>query len=172
MGYSGPAISGDTATGRVIPGIDAKGRLSRICPKCGVEKQATADHFPTRPGRGKNRGQRLLTSWCRSCVSASRSEEGKVKNRLRRYGISAEQFNALRAGGSCPICSNRYVDERHHARQPVVDHDHRTGKVRGVICRSCNLGLGYASDDPAWLDSAGFYLAHGMSPRNVAAKQP
>ena len=167
----GGFAGGDTLEiGRVIPGIDAKGRSVRVCPKCGVEKPSTADHFPTRIGRGKRRGQRILTSWCRPCNSAARSAEGKVKNRLRRYGISIEQFDALKAGGSCPICANQYVDKRHHARQPVVDHDHVTGRVRGVICRSCNLGLGYANDDPEWLDSASFYLVYGMAPRNVTAR--
>lgn len=40
-----------------------------------------------------------------------------------------------------------------------IDHDHRTGKVRGILCQACNLGLGKFRDDPALIKSAIRYLS-------------
>lgn len=68
-----------------------------------------------------------------------------------RYGLSIEDLLILDARSHCDICPN--VPE-------VVDHDHLTGAVRGVLCRPCNLGLGYFRDDPARLISAITFLSN------------
>lgn len=68
--------------------------------------------------------------------------------------ITEEQFEALLAGqsGVCAICFEA-VSERLN-----VDHDHSTGKVRGLLCRRCNLLLGKALDNETILASAINYL--------------
>jgi hypothetical protein len=70
----------------------------------------------------------------------------------RRYGIGGAEFDEMLAaqGGRCAICS---ADNPEH-----VDHDHRTGWVRGILCFNCNGGLGQFRDDPAFLASAIAYL--------------
>lgn len=57
-------------------------------------------------------------------------------NRRRRYGLSQEEFIAMlvKQGGHCALCVGPAV---------CVDHSHITGKVRGLLCFPCNLGLGY-----------------------------
>lgn len=63
---------------------------------------------------------------------------------LRRlYGITAEQFDAmaLAQGGVCGICGKPDANKRWKGRLHV-DHCHKTGKVRGLLCTSCNLTLG------------------------------
>jgi hypothetical protein len=45
-------------------------------------------------------------------------------------------------GGACPICGKRLVLHA-ESRAPSIDHDHATGEVRGVLCQSCNLRLGW-----------------------------
>ena len=69
--------------------------------------------------------------WCKKCVpdNASRAI-------MRRYSLSNTQYKALlvRNDGLCPICEKR--------KAVCIDHNHRTGKVRGVICYKCNLSLG------------------------------
>lgn len=68
------------------------------------------------------------------------------------YGISADDFDALLAGqgGVCAICD---VPDPAH-----LDHDHRTGEIRGILCVNCNQGLGKFGDDLAVLERAVAYL--------------
>lgn len=79
------------------------------------------------------------------------------RHRLRVYGLTPEDYDALLAkqDRACAIC-----------REPcrtgdalVVDHDHDTGAVRGLLCRTCNLALGYLRDDPDLIAAAAAYLA-------------
>jgi hypothetical protein len=69
--------------------------------------------------------------------------------RAVRYGLSLADFEILDAREVCDICP---------APAQVVDHDHVTGAVRGVLCKSCNYGLGNFRDDPALFVSAITYL--------------
>lgn len=54
--------------------------------------------------------------------------------------------------GLCPVC------DRDLGQKPHVDHDHETGRVRQVLCFTCNGGLGLFGDDPARLRSAAAYV--------------
>jgi hypothetical protein len=56
-----------------------------------------------------------------------------------------------KSGGRCAICEN---DEK----DLVIDHDHKTGKVRGLLCRQCNSGLGMFGDSMDILKAAILYL--------------
>jgi hypothetical protein len=61
--------------------------------------------------------------------------------------------------GTCAICDIPLALFPHeHFPSACVDHDHSTGKIRGLLCYSCNLVLGYARDNIAILDSAKKYL--------------
>lgn len=73
---------------------------------------------------------------------------------VRRYGITAAEYDAMveRQAGRRPICTQE-LDERSH-----VDHDHKTGRVRGVLCFNCNAGLGKYADSPEILVRAAGYL--------------
>lgn len=84
-----------------------------------------------------------------------------------RYGIDFATYDKMRAAqnGLCAICG--------HHKKLDVDHDHKTGKVRGLLCRSCNIGIGYLKESPELLRSAADYLdatANGMesAPSNTA----
>lgn len=77
-------------------------------------------------------------------------------DRARRYGFTAEQalaYEAARQG--CEICSRPFDPER---LEPHWDHDHKTGELRGLLCRDCNWALGQFRDDPARLAAAITYL--------------
>lgn len=72
----------------------------------------------------------------------------------RRYGVGAHEVADIiaRQAGLCPICI------RPLGARPHVDHDHVTGEVRGVLCFTCNGGLGNYGDDAARLRRAADYL--------------
>lgn len=73
-----------------------------------------------------------------------------------RYGISKEDAQALieKAYHKCQICSSEFSKES----PPHIDHNHTTGKVRGVLCRTCNSGLGFFKDSSVVLQLAINYL--------------
>ena len=64
----------------------------------------------------------------------------------RRYGMTLDQWNDMFAEqeGRCAICGIHAKDEK---KQFVVDHCHHTGKIRALLCDSCNLGIGHLDDD-------------------------
>jgi hypothetical protein len=68
-----------------------------------------------------------------------------------------EELIALLA--AAPACASRdRACGTSRDRQAVIDHDHSTGKVRGVICSACNIGIGHFDDDPDRLVRAAAYL--------------
>lgn len=90
--------------------------------------------------------------WC-SEPCQSRAE------RLRQYDLTQPEYEALLAAqnGKCAICAHAPV-------RPHVDHDHKTGMVRGILCFSCNTGLGSFKDDPQRIRSALTYLERALCP--------
>lgn len=74
--------------------------------------------------------------------------------RRKKYRLTQARYDALwkLQAGCCAICSQ--------PNPRNIDHDHETGKVRGLLCRKCNVGLGMFQDDEKRLESAKTYLAH------------
>jgi len=87
---------------------------------------------------------------------AAHPERRAATVRLNKYGITAEQYNALveKQHGACAICSLPCSS----GRRLSVDHDHRSGKIRGLLCVNCNQSIGKFKDNPALLDRAAAYL--------------
>lgn len=113
------------------------------CTRCRADKPATAEFFPPH-----NRKRNGLDSWCRSCRSEYRNANSRGKFRAV---ISDEALIELKATTTeCVICGSH---------EPlVVDHDHETGRIRGMLCNHCNRGLGHFRDDPLLLEFAAQYL--------------
>ena len=76
---------------------------------------------------------------------------------LRKYGITYDQFTLLLEvqGGKCAICRGTEIGG---SGDWHVDHNHMTGKVRGILCSPCNVGLGHFKDDPVLIETAAAYL--------------
>ena len=76
---------------------------------------------------------------------------------LRTYGLDQETYDLLLTsqGGCCGCCG---TDKPGHTDHFVVDHDHRTGCIRGLLCHSCNIGIGKLGDDSDGIRKALAYL--------------
>lgn len=74
------------------------------------------------------------------------------------YGITDEQYDAMleKQKHCCAICGSKNWDSRNNV--PHIDHDHITGKVRGILCMGCNSALGMMKDSPERLIKAAKYL--------------
>lgn len=72
----------------------------------------------------------------------------------RVYGMSSADYEALyrRQAGRCAVCGCAVEDGKLH-----VDHDHTTGRVRGLLCQKCNRGIGLFNDSPQRLRAAAEY---------------
>lgn len=123
------------------------------CPGCG-EVRGPFDFYPD---RRRPTGRR---SRCKSCCNERRRSAGRQgqyrEYTLRQYGLTPEAYQARFAEqcGLCAIC--RRPEQRHP--NLAVDHDHATGRVRGLLCTDCNTGIGKLGDSPERLLRAVEYL--------------
>ena len=88
-----------------------------------------------------------------------RSKPSTTNRVLKKmYGITLEEYDArlLKQDSKCAICGA--ADRRGYRLS--VDHDHETGRVRGLLCGNCNLGLGSLKDDPELLEKAAAYIRY------------
>ncbi len=122
---------------------------TKMCSNCLEEKQIT--EFSIYPSY---RGRRI--SWCKSCKNSYQKiyrESNRIKISTQRcnyrikkkYGLSPDDYKIMHEsqGGLC--AANNCLETTHGGRLSV-DHDHSTGKVRGLLCHECNLALGRAGD--------------------------
>jgi len=126
----------------------------RTCSKCKREFPATREHFHKK-GNG-------LRSWCKECCRERNKDPKRIawtKNRdlMKLYGITLDDYNKMFAeqDGKCFICGTHVCST---GRALAVDHDHETGKVRGLLCANCNTALGKFNDDVELLKKAIDYL--------------
>jgi hypothetical protein len=121
------------------------------CPECGLTK--SFDEFP------RNRAQRNgFGTYCKPCHNRITrdyiDDHGGARNYhlRRRYGITAEHFDRMleEQGGLCAICQE--------APAGHVDHDHKTKRVRGLLCFNCNGALGQFRDRTDLMVKAVAYL--------------
>ena len=114
---------------------------------------------------------------CKECHSKKSKvyyKEHKAEHRAvsrryamkKHYGMTEDDFNALyeSQGGKCAICG-KPLNKVGGARDQVahIDHDHETGKVRGILCRLCNIGLGSFRDSLELMDKAKAYLVNSKA---------
>jgi hypothetical protein len=82
------------------------------------------------------------------------------RNLWKNYRMTTHEFNELWGlqDGKCAICSVVLLPRGRQNDSAVVDHNHDTGAVRGLLCRSCNVGVGLLKDNTEILKSAAKYL--------------
>ena len=88
----------------------------------------------------------------------------RINARKRKYGLSEVDYNNMLYGqkNKCKICDLEFIEgvilHSNKGYAPHVDHCHESGKVRGLLCASCNKGLGNFKDSKKNLQSAMEYL--------------
>lgn len=144
--------------------------VNRTCSRCGLSFPVVEFHD---------------NSWCKQCKSdcdaryrenndielraAKRAYYHANKDRIRtsfekrKYGVTPEQRKQLldKQNGGCAIC--RATVGNSQGKPLAIDHDHKTGKVRGLLCSRCNTGIGQFLDDPELLARARQYLINNNS---------
>ena len=144
-----------------------------VCTRCKTDK-AEVDFYPCAIKRRK-------PFWCKVCMNESTASwalrnpekaravarKTRAKHRVRRnqekrlrrpkVGLTKDQFVVMLASQEhcCKICDVPLIGKM----LPNADHDHRTGKVRGLLCCSCNRGIGLLKDNPAVLTRAAQYVS-------------
>lgn len=144
----------------------------RTCTGCGLTKPVRDFNLSRAATETRNA---VYRSRCKSCQSAAavqwfrdhpeRAAASKRRLNLEKnYGLTVEQYSALLGsqGGVCAICGND--EPAAHGRTGkkfslAVDHDHITGRVRGLLCQKCNRAIGLLGDAPDTLQRAIAYLA-------------
>lgn len=131
------------------------GVLGKTCKDCGEHKPIGQFHRTgyTPDGQPKYRGN---CNHCRNHLRRDRLQT-RASQLRKRFGIGLEEYEAMlhKQGGSCAICGGPPVYGKGYLS---VDHDHRTGKIRGLLCDSCNTGLGKFKDDDRLVAHALIYL--------------
>jgi nitrate/TMAO reductase-like tetraheme cytochrome c subunit len=91
---------------------------------------------------------------------AARIKEYKLK---KKYGITLKERKAMlkKQNNKCKICSVKF-NENNFKSKSCVDHCHTTHKIRGLLCRSCNVGLGHFKDNTNLLTTAITYLEEAV----------
>jgi hypothetical protein len=123
---------------------------------------------------GKDASRRYRGGAATRCIPCSRehskkytdtevSKRKKISARFEsKYGINLIQYEKLfeEHKGLCAICNkpSQRVNKNGELKRLAVDHDHKTGKVRGLLCFDCNTGLGKFGDDVEMLSKALSYL--------------
>jgi hypothetical protein len=105
-----------------------------------------------------------LQPWCRHC-RREYSRKWRLKPQRRdseyrkAYGISLAEYDHLyrQQSGKCAICGTQDAGSRRKLRL-CVDHCHRSGRVRGLLCNRCNIAVGLFNDDPCRAEKAAAYL--------------
>ncbi len=103
---------------------------TKICTKCGKKKPATVEYFHRRSDNNNK-----FRSRCIKCV---------IEHKLEvRYGITQIEYNLMfrQQDGHCAICGKpeARIDKRNNKINKLsVDHNHKTGMVRGLLCKKCN----------------------------------
>jgi len=149
------------------------GRQSKKCRKCGLMKSRA--EFTVRQS-----GPRIghLAGYCKACaVITNRLTKERDPSIYRRcewpsklkrlYGITVDDYNRILAeqDGACALCGSTTPENGSRKYKRIVrsvfdvDHNHKTGKVRGLLCTRCNRLVGLANDDPNTAKRLVKYLA-------------
>lgn len=128
----------------------------RKCRVCAKEKELSSFPMSMRPN-----GNKQIFTRCKQCLY----EHETWRKRFQKYKLTKDSYQELlrSQGYGCAICGS--TTPKKNGKLLHVDHDHATGKIRGLLCSNCNVGLGNFEDKPERIRLALCYLerARGIS---------
>ena len=163
-------------------------QTTKPCPKCGeftryvssyscyacsikrgLEKLSNSELM--RPYRTKRKNSHRLKKWRKNNPIKVKEQKQRAVSWydkhpdryfkayiLKRYGLTVDEYDNIikQQSNLCAIC---YTDFQFLSKKKIhIDHDHKTNKVRGILCHNCNAGLGLFKDNPLFLQKAIQYL--------------
>lgn len=130
--------------------VERRGRL--VCMACNRRYAAEA-HRRGSYRRPRETHKASNSKW-RLTVRESVLTNSQLSKTKHLYGIEEATYVSLKQSqdNRCAVCRKCFQDEI------LIDHDHDTRAIRGLLCRKCNFGLGLFGDDPEILMAAAAYL--------------
>lgn len=133
---------------------------TKVCSKCKEDKSISEYHKRSNRPSG-------VRSQCKECYKKYPTALKRRDNYMREYDlfksykITIEEYNSMleEQKECCKIC-NTHISSLKDSRKKnfCVDHCHSTGKIRGLLCDSCNKAIGFFNDDISLLEKAIIYL--------------
>lgn len=144
------------------------------CSDCKEMKGLDEFHVANDPWNVRNRHRR--TTVCKQCgrvrgSAYGKTPEGKLSTRNRflkkKYGINHAIYEQMLAaqGGKCAICPA--IEPGAGKKHFCIDHDHATGKIRGLLCDKCNIAISFLSDCRNTMLSAMKYITKHIAPEMI-----
>lgn len=137
----------------------------KTCKSCGdIKRNSEFSKRKLSPDGLQNECKQCRKALCKEWRAKAENTRNRRKHSYKhKYSISMEEYNEMFIGqrGLCMICENPESTKNRKTGQTqwlAVDHDHETGKVRGLLCGSCNRALGLFKDETENLKRAIKYL--------------
>ena len=137
--------------------------MEKRCYKCKLQKSIEEFH----KSKSNPRGYRGECKKCSRIITAEyfrkhpeAAKKGDLKYRLtHKFGLTLNEYNNIGDlyNWRCFICK---IPQSECSTNLAVDHDHSDGRIRGLLCRRCNHGLGFFKDDVSLLNEAVKYLQY------------
>jgi hypothetical protein len=146
--------------------IEGRG-LQRLCAKC-VKTWKWCDGCKTlrkRTAFQLPNGREVRYCYDPCILAKGREQRSTQENKdwsyrrhlKRKFGLNAEEADLWASIKQCSVC--KVEEDRINMH---VDHNHRTGRIRGVLCRRCNFAASVLDGDPTWLESLKKYLTRDV----------
>lgn len=135
-------------------------RHENLFRTCGITECCNPLHqrVSERKDEDRERGRELQRQY-RNAIDPIARRARRSAIMKSNYGITLDEYDEMisKQGGRCAICGDAFEIGGNSRKRPCVDHCHRSGDVRGVLCSNCNTGIGYFKDNPLMLASAAKY---------------
>jgi len=140
----------------------------KYCLNCGKPIPAEGQRRPDRCLECRRTNRRAISRKAEKTRYSAGIRRRLDTNLRREYGIDLAEYEDMYTAqnGLCAICGIGIPkkDGKNGRGKFAIDHDHDTGKVRGILCAFCNFGIGNFKESVKTLESAILYLRHHSKP--------